>query len=155
VLLVRPNRRTLAAALWPPDPDRRMLVVLLVVPLLLPIAMGPIGGIEFSALWTMPAWFLLPIVLLAPREAEVSRLGSIRLAFCVLCVSLAVLVASPAIAWVRFIQESAKPGRAHFAAVSRELSQAWRRAMERPLAIVTGHTDFANAATFYSPEHPQ
>jgi 4-amino-4-deoxy-L-arabinose transferase-like glycosyltransferase len=104
VLVVRPERRTLAATLWPTDPNRCMLVVLWALPLLLPIAVSPISGINFSALWTMPAWFLLPIVLLAPPEATVSRLAAVRLAFLVFCISLAVLAASPAIAWARFIQ---------------------------------------------------
>jgi hypothetical protein len=39
--------------------------------------------------------------------------------------------------------------------VSQELTRAWRHAMQRPLAIVASSTDFANAATFYSPDHPQ
>lgn len=152
-LMVRPDRRTLRETLWPSDPDRRMLVVLLVVPLLLPLVVSPLIGIKFTPLWTMPAWFLLPIVLLSPPQATVSRLDAVRLAFVVLCISLAVLAASPAVAWARFTQEQAKP-RAHSAAVSRELTRIWRETMQRPLAIVTGDMDLANAVTFYSPDHP-
>lgn len=153
-LVVRPDRRTLIATLWPADPDRRMLVVLFAVPLLLPIVVLPLGGIKFSALWTLPAWFLLPVVLLAPPEAAVTRGDAVRVAFIVLCVSLAVLAASPAIAWVRFVQEQAT-GRVHFAAVSQELTRAWRRAVKQPLTLVASSTDFANAAAFYSPDHPK
>jgi hypothetical protein len=69
-------------------------------------------------------------------------------------VSLAVLAASPAIAWARFVEEQAKP-RAHLAAVSHELTRAWRRTVKQPLAIVASSTDFANAAAFYSPDHPK
>ena len=154
VLVVRPDRRTLMATLWPADPDRRMLVVLFAVPLLLPFVVLPLSGIKFSALWTLPAWFLLPVVLLAPPEAAVKRLDAVRVAFVVLCVSLAVLAASPAVAWARFVEEQAKP-RAHFAAVSQELTRAWRRAVKQPLAIVASSTDFANAAAFYSGDHPK
>ena len=154
VLVVRPDRRTLMATLWPADPDRRMLVVLFAVPLLLPFVVLPLSGIKFSALWTLPAWFLLPVVLLAPPEAAVTRLDAVRVAFVVLCVSLAVLAASPAVAWARFVEEQAKP-RAHFAAVSQELTRAWRRAVKQPLAIVASSTDFANAAAFYSGDHPK
>ena len=154
VLVVRPDRRTLVATLWPADPDRRMLVVLFAVPLLLPIVVLPLIGIKFSALWTLPAWFLLPIVLLSPPEAAVKRLDAVRVAFIVLCVSLAILAASPAIAWARFVQEQAT-GRAHFAAVSQELTRAWRQAVQQPLALVASSTDFANAAAFYSGDHPR
>ena len=120
----------LRETLWPSDPERRMLVVLLVVPLLLPLVVSPLAGIKFTPLWTMPAWFLLPIVLLSPPQATVSRLDAVRLAFVVLCISLAVLAASPAVAWARFTQEQAKP-RAHSAAVSQELTRAWRKAVQR------------------------
>ena len=153
-LVVRPDRRTLAATLWPADPDRRMLVVLFALPLLLPIVVAPLSGIKFSALWTLPAWFLLPIILLAPSQAAVKRLDAVRLAFVVLCVSLVVLAASPAIAWVRFAEEQGKP-RAHYAAVSQELTRVWRRAVKEPLTLVASSTDFANAAAFYSGDHPR
>jgi hypothetical protein len=128
-------------------------VVLLLVPLLLPLVMSPLAGIKFTPLWTMPAWFLLPIILLSPPQVMVSRLDAVRLAFIVLCISLVVLAASPAVAWVRFTQEQTRP-RAHFAAVSQELTRVWRETMQRPLAIVTGDMDLANAVPFYSPDHP-
>jgi 4-amino-4-deoxy-L-arabinose transferase-like glycosyltransferase len=152
-LMVRPDRRTLRATLWPSDPDRRMLVVLLLVPLLLPLVVSPLVWIKFTPLWTMPAWFLLPIILLSPPQAMVSRLDAVRLAFVVLCISLVLLAVSPAVAWVRFTQEQTKP-RAHSAAVSQELTRVWRETMQRPLAIVTGDMDLADAVPFYSPDHP-
>lgn len=155
ILIVRPDRDTLRATLWPDDPDRRMLVVLLAAPLLLPIVVMPLSGIKYSALWTMPAWFLLPIVLLSPPAAVVKRVDAVRLAFVVLCVSLVVLAASPAIAWVRFTHEAPRAGRAHYAAVSEELTHAWRRTTKQPLAIVGSSTDFANAASFYGGDHPR
>ncbi|HZO46581.1 MAG TPA: glycosyltransferase family 39 protein [Xanthobacteraceae bacterium] len=152
-LMVQPGLRLLRETLWPSDPDRRMLVVLLAVPLLLPLIVSPLVWVKFTPLWTMPAWFLLPIVLLAPAQAVVSRLYAIRLAAVVLFISLVVLVASPAVAWVRFTQEQAKP-RGHYAAVSQEVTRRWREATQRPLAIVSGNMDLGHAVTFYSPDHP-
>jgi hypothetical protein len=153
-LIVRPDRRTLAAALWPADPDRRMLVVLFALPLLLPIVVMPLAGVRFSALWALPAWFLLPIILLSPAQAVAKRPDAVRLAFIVLCIGLAALLASPAVAWARFVQEQGKP-RAHYAAASRELTRVWRDAVKQPLTLVASSTDFANAAAFYSPDHPR
>ncbi|MBX9777449.1 MAG: glycosyltransferase family 39 protein [Xanthobacteraceae bacterium] len=91
VLIVRPDRRALRATLWPDNPEGRMLVVLFGAPLLLPIVVLPLIGIKLSALWTMPAWFLLPIILLSPSSAVVKRIDAVRLAFVVLCISLVVL----------------------------------------------------------------
>lgn len=153
-LIVRPDRRTLAATFWPPDPDRRMLIVLFAVPLLLPIVVMPLAGIKFSALWTLPAWFLLPIVLLSPAQAAVSRRDGVRLAFVVLCIGLAALLASPAVAWARFVEEQGK-SRVHYSAASRELTRVWRDAVKQPLVLVASSTEFANAAAFYSPVHPR
>ena len=65
LLAVRPDRRLLTATLWPDDPDRRMLVLLLATPLVLPMLTAPIVGVMLTPLWTMSAWFLLPIILLA------------------------------------------------------------------------------------------
>lgn len=155
LLIVRPNRQMLLATLWPSDPDRRMLVVLLLVPFLLPLAVSPISGIEFTPLWSMPGWFLLPIVLLSPREAAVSRTDASYVAVFVLGLSLIVLLASPVVAWARLVQQQGSPGRAHYAAVSQELHRAWQRDVQRPLTIVTGNTEFADAAAFYIPDHPR
>src|SRR5262245_63297756 len=154
VLIVRPDRRMLAATLWPADPDRRMLVVLFALPLLLPIVVMPLAGITFSALWTLPAWFLLPVILLSPPQAVVQRLDAVRLAFIVLCISLAALAASPAVAWARFVEEQGRP-RVHYAAASRELTRVWRDAVKQPLTLVASSTEFASAAAFYSPDHPR
>jgi hypothetical protein len=154
ILVVRPNRKMLLATLWPADPDRRMLIVLLVVPLILPLALSPMSGIKFTPLWSMPGWFLLPIVLLAPREAVVRRINAIYVALSVLFLSLTVLAASPLVAWARFVQNEGQPGRAHYAAVSEELTETWRRNVQRPLKVVTGQFDLANAAAFYSSDHP-
>lgn len=155
ILIVRPDWRILRVTLWPSDPDRRMLVVLFAVPLLLPIVVLPLIGIRFSALWTLPAWFLLPVVLLSPPEAVVTRIDAVRVAFVVLCVSVALLAASPAVAWMRFTDEQAKGGRVHYAAVSRELTRAWRDTFKQPLRFVASSTDFASAAAFYSADHPR
>ena len=41
--------------------------------------MSPVLGIALTPLWTMSAWFLLPIVLLAPPEVRVARLNAVGL----------------------------------------------------------------------------
>ena len=152
-VLVRPSRRLLAATFWPDDPDRRMLVVLLALPVLLPVLTLPPFGLSITSLWSMPAWFLLPVVLLAPPEIAITRTAAVRVALLVLTVTLACLIAAPALAWYRHVGES-KEARAHYRALSLELTQAWRRATGRPLSIVVGDMELTPAVTFYSPDHP-
>ncbi|MBX9777450.1 MAG: hypothetical protein K2Y71_23980 [Xanthobacteraceae bacterium] len=56
---------------------------------------------------------------------------------------------------MRFIVDETRPGRAHYAAVSEELTRAWRLTMKQPLKVVGSNTFFANAASFYSSDHPR
>jgi 4-amino-4-deoxy-L-arabinose transferase-like glycosyltransferase len=152
-LVVRPDRRLLAATFWPSDPDRRMLVLLLALTWLLPVLTLPLFGISITSVWSMPAWFLLPVVLLAPPEVAIARPAAVRVALAVAAVTLACLLAAPALAWYRHVGES-KEARAYYPALSRELTQAWRRATGQPLTIVAGDMELTPAVTFYSPDHP-
>jgi 4-amino-4-deoxy-L-arabinose transferase-like glycosyltransferase len=152
-LVVRPDRRLLKQTLWPPDPDRRMLVVLLAAPLLLPALSAPFLGVPLTSLWTMPGWFLLPIVLLAPDAAAVPRPRAVAVAASVLAITVLALVAAPAVAWTKHAAGS-KHGREYYRALSDEITQEWRRHTQRPLSIVAGDMNLVGAITFYSPDHP-
>ncbi|NVO13477.1 MAG: glycosyltransferase family 39 protein [Rhodoplanes sp.] len=153
LVMVRPNRQTIAAALWPQDPDRRMLVHLLVLPLLIPAVTAPFVGVELTSLWTMQAWFLLPVVLLAPAEAVVSRAAAATLAGAVLIVTLLIVAAAPAVALMRH-WDGNKEGRAYFAPLTDAVSREWASATGRRLSVVIGDPDLGAAITFYHPDHP-
>jgi 4-amino-4-deoxy-L-arabinose transferase-like glycosyltransferase len=150
-LAVRPNRATLAASLSPSDPDRRMLVVLLAAQLLLPALSAPFLGVELTSLWTMQAWFLLPIVLLAPQAAVVPRTKAVHIAASVLGISALVLLAAPVVAWNKHANGT-KHGQSFYRSISDRITQEWRRHTDKPLTIIMG--DLAEAVTFYSPDHP-
>ena len=126
VATVRPDRRMLAAALWPDDPDRRMLAVLLVVPLVAPLLTAPIIGVKLTSLWTMSGWFLLPIVLLAPPDIKVTRAAALRVPVAVALITAAVFVAAPVIAWQNFVREL-KHGRADHHVASTEPTRSGER----------------------------
>jgi 4-amino-4-deoxy-L-arabinose transferase-like glycosyltransferase len=155
IFLVRPDQRIMAATFWPSDPGRRMLVTLQAGLVLNPLLISPLTGIELTSLWTMSAWFLLPIVFLAPVEAAVRRHDAVRVAAVVSIISLAVLTVSPAVAWIRFAREKAIPDRAHYGAVSDELTRLWRQETHERLRIVAGEFGIAHAVTFYSKDHPE
>jgi 4-amino-4-deoxy-L-arabinose transferase-like glycosyltransferase len=152
-LAVRPDLDTLERALWPADPQLRMLAVLLWVPLLLPALTAPLMKTELVPLWTMQGWFLLPILLLAPVSATLPRRAAVRVALGVLVMSLAVLLAAPALAWMRHVQGT-NEGRAYFRPLSNEVTRLWHETTGRRLAIVAGDPDLAAAATFYSADRP-
>lgn len=152
-LAVRPDRRTLAEALWPADPGRRMLAVMLAAMLALPPLTAPLLGLQLSSLWTMSAWFLLPVVLLAPQTAILARTRAVVVALVVALLSVVALLVAPVLAWNAHLNGT-REGRAYYRLASEELGRQWRLATPEPLRIVLGGGDFALATTFYHPDHP-
>ena len=152
-LAVRPQPGEVVAALWPRDPDRRMLAALLWVPLLLPAVSAPFLGVDLTALWTMQAWFLLPVLLLIPERIALARAAAVKVAAGVAAIALAALLVSPVLAFVKHTQGVGQ-GRAYYSPVSDELTRRWHALTPRPLKIVMGNQDFATAASFYAPDHP-
>lgn len=152
-LAVRLTVAEFIAALWPSDPDRRMLAVLLWAPLLLPPLSVPFLDIDLTSLWTMQAWFLLPVLLLMPERIALSRDARIGLAAGVAAVALAALLASPVLAFVKHMQ-GAGQGRAYYSPLASELTRRWHALTGRPLTIVMGEQNNSMAETFYAPDHP-
>jgi 4-amino-4-deoxy-L-arabinose transferase-like glycosyltransferase len=153
LIAARPDLKTLREVFWPENPDRRMLVVLLAVPLLLPVPVALATGTILTPLWSMSAWFLLPIVLLAPAGLQMSRGAALRIAALVAAITLGALAAAPVLAWRRHV-ETDKDGRAWSRLVSAELTRRWHDATGHALRLVAGNPDFAAAATFYSADRP-
>jgi 4-amino-4-deoxy-L-arabinose transferase-like glycosyltransferase len=153
LLVTRPKPRDVIHALWPQDPNRRQLVVLLAAMILLPPVTAPLMGLQLSSLWTMSAWFLLPIVLLAPAEIQIPRSHLAAAAMTVTVVTVGALIAAPAVAWQRHVNGN-KEGRAYYRLVSEDLTKEWSRLTPKPLRIVLSTFDLAVAVTFYGPSHP-
>jgi 4-amino-4-deoxy-L-arabinose transferase-like glycosyltransferase len=152
-IAVRPDRATLRETFWPPDPDGRMLVVLLAVPLVLRAVVSPFIGAVLTPLWTMPVGFLLPIILLRPKAAGLTRVAAIRITALVAVITILTLVTAPWLAQ-RTHAEGTAEGREYYRPVGAEMTNAWHLGTGLPLRIVMGDRDLASAVTFYSPDHP-
>jgi 4-amino-4-deoxy-L-arabinose transferase-like glycosyltransferase len=148
-----PKLRPLAEAVWPRDPDRRMLAVILAVEFFLPVMTAPWFGAVLTPLWTIQEWFLLPILLLSSSGVVVSRARIAHVGYLVAAATLAVLLASPAVAWVRFFQDPTDE-RLYYRDVSEEVTDLWHQAAGRRLPIVTGGLNIVSALNFYSSDQP-
>jgi len=104
-------------------------------------------------LWTMSAWFLLPIVLLRPKAVDLTRVAAIRITALVVTITVCALAAAPWLAWRKHI-DGTREGREYYRLVSAEITNAWHLATGLPLRIVMGNLSLASAVTFYSPDHP-
>ncbi len=153
-IAVRPDRALRRDTLWPPDPDGRMLVILLAVPLVLPLVAAPFAGPALTKSWpAASAWFLMPIILLRPKAAALTRPAAIRITALVAATTIGALAAAPLLAWRRH-SEGTSEGREYYRPVSTEVTNAWRLATGQPLRVVTGDPRLASAVAFYSPDHP-
>ena len=148
----RPRKGQVLAAFWPRDKDQHMLAVLLLVPLVLAPLSVPLLQVGLTSLWTMQAWFLLPVLLLLPDEIQVTRRAAVEVAALVAAIALGALAASPAL--VRLAVAPVDEGRAYYSPLAVELTDRWRTVADTPLSIVMGDPKFAMAATFYAPAHP-
>jgi hypothetical protein len=152
-IAVRPGATTLRDAVWPPDPDARTLVILLAAPLALPFLAAPFTGAALTPSWPAAGWFLLPVILLRPKAAALSRTAAIRITALVAATTIAALAAAPWLA-SRWHDEGTPEGREYYRLVGAEVTRAWRLATGQPLRIVTGDPVLRSAVTFYSPDHP-
>jgi hypothetical protein len=152
-IVVRPTLATLRDTVWPPDPDGRMLVILLVVPLAALLVTGPIAGGALVPPWLAAGWFLLPVILLRPKTAGLSRGAAIRIAALVAVTTIGALATAPWIAWRRHSEGTAE-AREYYQLVAAEVTRAWRLATARALPVVAGDPALASAVAFYSPDHP-
>jgi hypothetical protein len=151
---VRPGRATLRDIGWPPDPDGRTLLIVLVAPLVLPALAVPFIGGAVLRWWPVAApWFLLPVMLLRPEAAVLTRVAAIRITALVAATTIAALAAAPWLAWRQHTEGTAE-GREYYRLVATEVTKAWRLATGQPLRVVTGDPQLVRAAVFYSPDHP-
>jgi hypothetical protein len=153
LILVRPDWRVLVDAVWPSNPDRRLLATILWTSLGLPAIVAPFLRGELVPLWTMQGWFLFPILLVAPAGVVLTRLAAVRLAVVVLFASVAILLSAPANAWIKHVYGT-QEGRGYFRAVATEVSRLWHETTEIPLTIVDGDSALATAVTFYTSDRP-
>jgi hypothetical protein len=158
-LAVRPNHAILRDTLWPTDQDGRTLLIVLAVPLVLQFLAAPILAASFVGRvlplsWSLAStWFLLPVILLRPKTAVLTRTSAIRITALVAVATIGTLAAAP---WLASRQqgEATSEGRAYYRLVGTEVTKAWRLATGRPLRIVMGDPRLTAAAAFYSADHP-
>jgi hypothetical protein len=152
-LAVRPDRATLREIVWPSDAAGRILVLLFVAPLLLRAVLALVAGTVLTADGTAPGWFLLPVLMLRPAAARVSRAAAIRILALVFAGAIVALLLAPSVA-SRLHKEGTADGREYFRQVSFEVTRNWHTSVGRLLRIVMGDPHLTAAIAFLSPDHP-
>jgi len=147
----RPDRATLHDMVWPRSDDRRLAVLAFWAPLLLPVVGALATGTDITSLWSMSAWSLLPVVLLAsPRVSiapqRVLHVLAIAVAFPILMLAVAPLIA------VNLHRGGMNIEQTQGSVLAPMVERLWREMTDKPLRIVGG--DFAYQLAFYLHDRP-
>jgi hypothetical protein len=151
ILAARPNRATMAEMLWPRERERRLVAFTFWGPLLLPVAGGLAGGIDLAALWSMPGWTLLPILLLSPPQVKLSWANLRGIVAVAVAEPIAMLLAAPAIA-IAMHWLGVTPPTAHSRLLADQTERAWHEIALQPLRYVG--CDVADEIVTYASDRP-
>jgi hypothetical protein len=150
----RPSRATIADIMWPSDTERRLAAAAFWGPLLLPAAGALASGTEITSLWSMPAWTLLPVLLLSSPKVTMATADTRGILVAAVAVPLIVLIAAPAIA-INVQHTGPQPAAAHAQVLAYQVERAWHDATPQPMRYVDGDPDIAYGVAAYAGDRPR
>ena len=146
--LLRPSSEALRDVALPADMHRRLVLFIQLALIVLPMPFALAMGLRIVPLWTMPAWTLLPIVLLASPLISVGREAVRRIVAGTALFTLAMLALAPAVALA--IHLTNPPGSFEYASLlADKIEQEWRGRSATAVPLVAGDTVLAANTAFY------
>ncbi len=137
-----PSWATMADMIWPRDAERRLVAAAFWAPFLLPVIGALASATEITSLWSMPAWMLLPVVLLSPKAVRLNAADTRRVLIGAVAVPLIMLVAAPLIA-IQVHRSGAAPAAAHARLLAAQIESAWHETTPLPLRFVGGDAEIS------------
>jgi len=150
----RPGRAVFADMIWPTDAKRRLAAAAFWVPLLLPAVGAVASGTEITSLWSMPAWTLLPVLLLSSPAVTIVSIDTRRILVAVVALPLIMLFAAPVIA-VMAHRAGPAPAAAHARVLAGRVERAWHDVTPQPLRYVGGDAEIAYDVVAAAAERPR
>lgn len=152
-IVAAPRLRTLADMIWPSDDDRRLAASSFWGPLLLPAIGALVTKTEITPLWSMPAFSLLPVLLLSSPAVTLHPIATRRVLMGAAALPLVMLVVSPAIT-IRAHRADPAPAAAHGRLLAEEVERLWHQATPQPLRFVGGNVDLAYGVSAFAADRP-
>jgi 4-amino-4-deoxy-L-arabinose transferase-like glycosyltransferase len=140
--VVRPSCATIADMMWPSEAERRLAAAVFWAPFLLPVIGALVSGSEITSLWSMPAWTLLPVLLLSPAAVAIAPIATRRILIAAVAVPLVMLIAAPVIAF-QVHRAGPQPAAAHARLLAAQIESAWHEMTPQPLRFVGGDAEIA------------
>jgi hypothetical protein len=144
---LKPSRAAWRDIAWPTDNDRRQALVLLLAPLILPALINLYIPYRITSDWTVPNWALLPIVLYGSHYLTIDARVAARAGVIGLMIVLAIVIAAPAIAYVRLKGDRDRDRR-----YSHRIAETAKTLASRPITSIWGSNKFISNLPFYLPE---
>ena len=110
-------------------------------------------SIRLTSLWSMPAWTLLPVMLLSSPLVAVDRQVAARVLMVAVLFPLVILAVAPAIAVVTH-RAGVTPAAAHSSLLAAPVERLWRETSDQPLRLFSSYEDFNYGVAFYLPSRP-
>jgi 4-amino-4-deoxy-L-arabinose transferase-like glycosyltransferase len=153
VILARPSRAAIRDTLWPSDPDRRMLLLAFVSPLVLPAIAALVTHEDIISLWAMGSMTLFSIVLLSSPLLVISRAAALMVLSIAIAVPVLATASAPAIAAL-IHRKGLSNYAAHYRLVADAVAKAWVETTNQPLRLVGSYDNVLNGVVFYLPDRP-
>ncbi len=149
----RPLWSAVADTAWPREPERRLVLLAFLLPLVLPIAAAIAAREEVVSLWSIGSMTLFPVVLLSSARVTIARQQARRTLALALVVPVVMAVLSPAIALV--IHLRGVPNYAtHYRLVAQAVEKAWGETTDRPLRLIGSYDNLLYGSLIYFAERP-
>ena len=155
MMAARPHRTVLADMTLPNNLDRRLVALSFWAPLLSPIGIAMLGGLELVALWSMPMWTLLPVMLLSSPAVSVNQRQARNILGFAIAVPIVAILVSPAVAIVIHRIEKVEPIARHARLLTQRVEEAWAAASSEPLRFVDGTPEVAYEIAAYAHDKPR
>lgn len=139
--------------LWLADRRNWWLAALAALPFLITLAFGFLGHAKVSISYTIPIFYLAPVLVVMALGARVTPVACRGLATAAAAVMAFVLVASPVIGYARTrldVTAAVEPRRE----IAKLATRLWHKEMAAPLTIVAGTNRYAGSLPFYSGDRP-
>jgi 4-amino-4-deoxy-L-arabinose transferase-like glycosyltransferase len=148
--VTRPSLGAIADTIWPRTPERRLVLIAFLTPLVLPAFAAALAKVEIVSLWAMSAMTLLPVVLLSSPLVTVPRRAAVWLFAAAIVFPVLMVAASPFIAiWIH--REGVPNYATHYRLLAAAVEKAWRDETNRPLRYLGSYTNIVNGVSFYLP----
>jgi 4-amino-4-deoxy-L-arabinose transferase-like glycosyltransferase len=153
ILATWPSRAAIRDMLWPRADSRRFAAIAFWLPLLLPALVTLVAGGRTTALWTMPSWTLLPVVLLSSPLVTVLHAATLRIAAFTTAFPMIMVAVAPIVAVVIQRVGVSHYG-AHYRLVAAAIEREWRQVSKHPIRLIGGEYFLVRGVAFYLSDRP-